>query len=340
MSKLFNYAGVYVRGGNIGTIIIAHRGYHVTAFQNTIPACLEAVQDGFNWLELDVRKTSDNFYVLSHDENVTMYNNGVSTSVNIPNSNYETIKNYTWDSAKKYKLCTLQSVFNTLKIYNISIIIDLKNGSNSDIMDIASRCGFNDRVMLTFKTIEDLPLFKKYDYVPIRIYASRYDDILYLQNETVNPLYADFNVQGGFRDMPKAISSGIPLIFSGCTKENKNIWQVLACGVMANSNLNISYNDFYDALKIDYDNTCTITTSTNSVNLNVNNETTITSASNRSTPSGYLYGYTKNPKIADVLQNSWGSNVTFTIYGLTVGNTELVVFTGNGEYKTVNITVE
>lgn len=343
MNKIYNYQGEELDIGGSSNDknckIIAHRGYHVNAAQNTIQAFKDAANAGFNWIEIDVRKTVDGIYVMSHDNAVTMYNNGSSVSVNIANSNYSTIKYYTWDSAGKYKICTLQAVFNTMKLYDMKMIIDLKSGSNAEVMELVTLAGATDNIMLTWQSADSIDLYKKYDHVPIRIYASHYDDMLYLQENTVNPLYADFNATNDYQSIPKALAAGVPLLFSGCTRENKSIWQVLASGVMANLDLNISYEDFVGLLDIDYDVVATITPSVQSVSVSVGNTSSVTAESNVSTPGGYIYGYTLDPKVATVVQNTWGASVSFTVTGVASGATILRLFTGSGEIVEIPVTV-
>ena len=343
MDKIYNYQGndldIGSSSNNKNCKIIAHRGYHVVAVQNTIQAFKDAADAGFNWIEIDVRKTADGIYVMSHDNAVTMYNNGSSVSVNVANSNYSTIKNYTWDSTGKYKLCTLQAVFNAMKLYDMRMIIDLKSGSNAEVMELATLSGAVDRIMLTYKSGDSPDLYIKYDSVPIRIYASNYDTILDLQENTTNPLYADFNTQGDYGSIPKALAAGIPLIFSGCTVDNQKIWQVLASGVMANNNLNISYDSFVDMLSIDYDVVTTITPSSQNVNVTTNGTASISATSNVMTAGGYIYGYTLNPKVATVIQNTWGSTVSFEVTGVATGSTVLRLFTGSGEIVNIPVIV-
>lgn len=343
MNKLYDYQGNALDVGwgsrDINCKIIAHRGYHAVAAQNTIQAFEDASVNGFNWIEIDVRKTADGIYVMSHDNAVTMYNNGSAVSVNIASANYSTIKNYTWDSTGEYKLCTLQAVFNAMKLHDMKMIVDLKTGSNAEVMELATLSGAVDRIMLTYKSGDSLDLYTKYDSVPIRIYASYYDAILNLQENTTNPLYADFNTQGDYGAIPKALAAGIPLIFSGCTVDNQKIWQVLASGVMANNNLNISYDSFVDMLSIDYDVDATITPSSQNVNVTTNGIASISATSNVVTAGGYIYGYTLNPKIATVIQNTWGSTVSFEVTGVATGSTVLKLFTGSGEIVDIPVTV-
>lgn len=329
---------------DINCKIIAHRGYHVIAKQNTIDAFKDASKEGFSWVEVDIRKTADGIYVMSHDNAVTMYNNGSAVSVNITNSNYETIKNYTWDSAGQYKLCTLQAVFNAMKVYDMKIICDRKTGTNAEIMDIATMCGAVDRVLLSYGSFAqahaDVNLLKKYDTVPIRIYPSDYANASSVIEDITNPTYADINATSVNNNVIQtAMACGIPIIFSGCTRDNYPIWSVLASGCMANLDLNISYDDFYEMLNNDYDVVSTITPSVESVSVARESTANVTAQSNVSTRGGYVYGYTLNPAIASVVQLTFGSSVSFTITGVSAGSTTLRLFTGSGEIVEIPVVV-
>ena len=344
MDKLYNYQGtrLEIGGGsqNLNCKIIAHRGYHAVAAQNTIAAFVDAAEAGFTWIEIDIRKTADGMYVMSHDNTVTMYNNGSAVSVTVSTANYSVIKSYTWDAAGVYKLCTLQAVFNAMKLYDMRMILDLKNGSNAEVMEIAALSGAVDRVMLTWKSGDSYDLYKKYDTVPVRIYASYYSQMLGMMENTVNPLYADMNVQGANNDhISKALAAGVPLIFSGCTLENAAYWQVLASGVMANADLNIPYDVFRDTLDVDYDVVANITASVSSLNVSVGGSLSLTAQSDISTPGGYVYAYTVDPTVATVSQTQWGKNITLSVAGVSSGATTLRLFTGSGAVVNIPVSV-
>lgn len=326
--------------------IIAHRGYHVTAAQNTIDAFVAAAEAGFQWIEVDIRKCADGIYVMAHDASVTLYNNGEAVSVSIPNSNYEIIKNYTWDSAGKYKLCTLQAVFNAMMIYDVNLICDLKNGTNTDVMSLAALSGATDKVLLSYSSFSsaynERALLLKYDNVPIRCIPSDYANYATLAGAISNPIYADVNASDTShyqRYLNIALSCGVPILFSGCTTSNYNRWCVLANGVMANLNLNITYEQFYNLLNNDYDVVATITPSVATVSVASGSTSTLTAQSNVTTAGGYVYGYTLNPAIASVVQPSFGSSVSLTITGVSAGSTALRLFTGSGELVDIPITV-
>ena len=50
--------------------ITAHRGDSVKALENTLPAFEKAIESGADWIELDVKETSDNVPVVFHDSDL------------------------------------------------------------------------------------------------------------------------------------------------------------------------------------------------------------------------------------------------------------------------------
>ena len=50
--------------------ITAHRGDSIKALENTIPAFEKAIESGADWIELDVKETSDNVPVVFHDSSL------------------------------------------------------------------------------------------------------------------------------------------------------------------------------------------------------------------------------------------------------------------------------
>src|SRR3954454_16945099 len=57
-------------------VAIAHRGEHLHHPENTIPAFAEAIRVGVDFIEVDVRTSSDGKLVLSHDLSVDRCTNG------------------------------------------------------------------------------------------------------------------------------------------------------------------------------------------------------------------------------------------------------------------------
>src|SRR5438045_7121592 len=57
-------------------VVIAHRGNHTRAHENTITALQHAIDAGIDYAEIDVRRTADGHYVLMHDRTVDRMTDG------------------------------------------------------------------------------------------------------------------------------------------------------------------------------------------------------------------------------------------------------------------------
>ena len=51
-------------------LIIAHRGEHSNAVENTIESFKNAIREGADMIELDVRRTKDDLMVVNHNRNI------------------------------------------------------------------------------------------------------------------------------------------------------------------------------------------------------------------------------------------------------------------------------
>lgn len=331
--------------------IAAHRGYYVKSFQNTSAAFDEAFENGFTWVEIDIHQCSDGVYVLGHDATVTLYNNGVATSVNLPNTEYNTIKGYTWDVSGKYPIETLMGAWNNLKTKDIWYICDLKTGTNADLVSMASMTGMIDRIMLSYKSTsqvsQEMELLNKNKNIPIRIALQGYWDTLIpelteIRSDVTNPVYININANVAFRKeevMPLSLALDFPLIFSDCMADNKNVWCVLAAGVMAEGHNNVSYLDFVDMLTNKYSGNVNITVSADTASVTTGATQTLTASADAEDVSGYLYVKPLNPSIATVFQRSFGNSISFEIKGISAGTSSVRVFNGAGNFKDIEVTV-
>lgn len=324
--------------------IIAHPGYHVNSIENTIASLIEAHDNGFGWIEIDIRPTADNVYVLSHNAQVTLYNNGTAVYVNLSESNYNTVKGYTWDQAGEYQLATLQAAFSMVRLYEMNIICDRKGGINSDIVQLAAQSSALDKIMLSYPTFAaayaERALLNKYPYIPIRVWPGDPENVEQLRGAITNPIYADTNVQGlNNYTLATPLSFGIPFVFSGCELATADIWAPLANGCMAATG-NISLSEFLDVLDIDFNVPVEITpSSVSTISVAVDGTETITATSDGTTMVGNIYGYTEDMSIARVIQRTFGTNVSIDIKGISAGQTTLVLFTGTGSRISIPVTV-
>jgi len=70
------YEPIETKRPNIDVIRVAHRGASKFAPENTVPAIQKALEIGMNYIELDVRYTTDGVPVLMHDDTVNRTTTG------------------------------------------------------------------------------------------------------------------------------------------------------------------------------------------------------------------------------------------------------------------------
>lgn len=115
---------------------INHRGYNPTAPENTLPAFRLSKQKGFSFVETDVRKTSDNVYVLLHDATINRTARNadgteISSSINIADITYSEALDYDfgiWKSVSYAgtKIPTFEEFIKLCKQINLYPYIEIK----------------------------------------------------------------------------------------------------------------------------------------------------------------------------------------------------------------------
>ncbi len=324
---------------------IAHRGYHVTAAQNSLQSIKDAADGGFPWVELDIRKCADGVYVLAHDENITLYSNGIAVSVTIANARYADIKNYTWDSDGQYRISTLQAAFAEMRKHGVKAILDRKSGTNTEIMQIAATSGMLDYVLLSYASPVaangETTLLKKYKNIPIRVIPTEYAAMVALMDSVDNPVFADVNASTNNHKQQYlniALSCGVPILFSGCTTSNYAVWAGVANGGMANDSDNISVSDFINLISADYDTPCTITAD-DTLTMEVGTNSAVSANSDVNGIAGYVYAYSDNPAVAVVQQTTFGQNINVTVTAKAAGSANVRLFTAAGAVHDIAVTV-
>ena len=324
MDNLYTYVGrtLNVSKKLANCKLVAHAGLFTDGVvQNTIAAYKKAIDNGFEWLEIDTRNSIDNVYVMSHNDTVTLYRNGTPSSITISTTEYDDFCDMTWDANGVYRICTLESVFRSLRLYKVGFVLDKKAGSNSDLVDIAARCGVLDKIMLSYGS-----------------FLNAYNDRELLNKYPCNQTFADTNVVGlNNYTFTTPLAYNIPFLFSGCELSLKEKWAPLASGCLFGSN--VTYDQMKEALDIDFDISAKITVSSASESIGRGQAKTITASSSADTMAGYVYGFVVDPEVAPCKQMAFGKNASFEVYGRTAGNTILRLFTPCGTRKDVAITI-
>ena len=68
LNHRFYWVSRLPKGAQIpGHVLISHRGLKLSAPENTVEAYIDAVKNGFSWIELDVISTKDKVLICSHN---------------------------------------------------------------------------------------------------------------------------------------------------------------------------------------------------------------------------------------------------------------------------------
>ena len=185
--------------------LIAHRGLtNEYIKENTLEAFLNAVSNGYEGIELDVRLTKDNKIVILHDKLINRTSNGKG---NINNFTYKELSKYNFGTKEtKSKLPLLSTVIE--KINNKIIIIELKEKiklkdlENILIKNITNEyyiCSFNKEYIDNIKDIKHKKglinyIFnsnvnmKNYDFILVLESLFNKDIYYYLKENNIEPI--------------------------------------------------------------------------------------------------------------------------------------------------------
>lgn len=133
--------------------VTAHRGNSTVTMPNTIPAFKEAIKEGADYAELDVRQTKDNVIVVTHDASLKEM---TGQDINVRDLTYEQLQKIPCIEVNGNK-CTvpkLEDVINVCK-GKIKLNIEIKTGNNdsddfvSDVVKVIENTDFVDKCVVT-----------------------------------------------------------------------------------------------------------------------------------------------------------------------------------------------
>lgn len=143
---LFSYdADAIIKGVN-------HRGYNIIAPENTLPAYRLSKLQGFNYVETDIRFTSDGVPVLLHDESINRTSNGQGR---IQDMSFEEVRSFDFGSWKApsfngTQIPSLEEFLSLCAEIGLSPHLELKEGTQkqvSQIISLVEQFGLSDRVV-------------------------------------------------------------------------------------------------------------------------------------------------------------------------------------------------
>lgn len=119
---------------------VIHRGWISGAFENTIPAFYLAKENGYSWVECDVRMSSDGIPVLAHDAAVTGTKNGASVTLAVAETSAADLQSVVLENHARFgevKNGTLAELLNMARCLGMKILIDIKVSGETAMTAIA-----------------------------------------------------------------------------------------------------------------------------------------------------------------------------------------------------------
>lgn len=140
---------------------IAHRGRSATAPENTLPSFALAVSDGMEYMEADLRLTSDGVWVLLHDVDVDRTSDGTGNIDSMTLAAAKLLDFGTWKDVAYAgtTIPTAEEFFKFCFRQGVTPIVETKlnatQGQIDTLVDLAIECGIGDAIIYTsFDTID------------------------------------------------------------------------------------------------------------------------------------------------------------------------------------------
>jgi len=136
-------------------IVICHRGDHVKYPENTLAAYAEAIQNGADYVEIDLRTTKDSVLVSMHDNTVNRMTDAKGAVKDMTLAEIEQLRVKSRDSLDKtdYRVPTFEEILKLCK-NKIYIYIDFKNASASATYAMLKKYGMEKQVLVYINGIQ------------------------------------------------------------------------------------------------------------------------------------------------------------------------------------------
>ncbi|MGZ3926109.1 MAG: glycerophosphodiester phosphodiesterase family protein, partial [Mucilaginibacter sp.] len=143
-------------------IVIAHRGDHVIYPENTLAGYTAAINNGADYVEIDLRTTKDSALVSMHDAILNRMTNGKGAIKDMTLEEIEQLKVKSNDSLDKtiYHVPTFEQILKLCKD-KIYIYIDFKQASAAVTYAMLKKYGMEKQVLVYINGIQQLVDWRK-----------------------------------------------------------------------------------------------------------------------------------------------------------------------------------
>jgi len=130
-------------------IVIAHRGDHEIAPENSLLSLQNAIADGVDYVEIDLRTTKDSQLVLLHDETVDRMTNGVGKVAEMNLDKIKSLKlfNKKIDNSDTLAIPTFVEALKVCK-GKVNIYLDFKNANVQQTMAEIAKQQMQDQIVV------------------------------------------------------------------------------------------------------------------------------------------------------------------------------------------------
>jgi glycerophosphoryl diester phosphodiesterase len=130
-------------------IVIAHRGNHTRAHENTLTAIEHAIEAGVDYVEIDVRRTADGNYVLIHDSTVDRMTDGHGTVAQMTLAQLQSlhVRNAKRPQIPPDHVPTFNEALGAIK-GRINIYLDFKAGDRAAVAKAIRDAGVTKQILV------------------------------------------------------------------------------------------------------------------------------------------------------------------------------------------------
>jgi glycerophosphoryl diester phosphodiesterase len=213
-------------------IVIAHRGDHTVAPENSSMSIQNAIKDGADYVELDIRTTKDGQLVLMHDATVDRMTNGIGK-----------VRDLTFDEIRKLKLFNKQILnSDTLQIptfeealkickNKINIYLDFKDANVQQVYAAIKNEGMENQMVVYINAPNQYTDWRKWvPSMPLILSLNKKvkdsaEMVAYLKNIQIDILDGDWTEYTP-ETVNAALKMGVPVWADmQSPKENEDYWK-------------------------------------------------------------------------------------------------------------------
>lgn len=143
-------------------VVIAHRGSHATVPENTLAAYENAIEEGADYVEMDLRTTKDGHLVIMHDESVKKMTGEKAFVKELTYGEISKlkIKPVLKEDTITYRVPDFGSVLNVCK-GRINIYLDFKDADVGKTYQMIRQAGMQNHVVVYLNKEEQYGLWRK-----------------------------------------------------------------------------------------------------------------------------------------------------------------------------------